>query len=233
MVEAMPGERWLPAPGFPDYLVSDQGRVYSIPRIDSLNRRQGGRLLSTKPGANGYPMARVARDRVSTLVLVHRLVAEAFIGPCPTGQEVRHKDGVRDHCTADNLEYGTSSENQFDKVRHGTHHYAKRNKCKNGHELTGGNVSIIRWPDGTFRTRSCLACRRERAAERSAAKVAALPVLVIRCPECGTDFEKPRGNGKNRRKYCSKPCQDAAQRRQSLASQKRLREERQAQRGAP
>lgn len=51
---------------------------------------------------------------------IHSMVAEAFIGPCPSGQEVRHKNGKRDDPRASNLEYGTRSDNVRDAIKHGT-----------------------------------------------------------------------------------------------------------------
>ena len=50
---------------------------------------------------------------------VHRLVLEAFVGPCPPGLECLH----RDHDTANNrlrnLRWGTRTENIEDKVKAG------------------------------------------------------------------------------------------------------------------
>ena len=42
---------------------------------------------------------------------VHRLVAEAFIGPCPEGLEVNHKNGQKQDNRPENLEYVTTAEN--------------------------------------------------------------------------------------------------------------------------
>jgi HNH endonuclease len=47
----------------------------------------------------------------SRSVLVHTLVAEAFLGPKPDGMEVNHKNADRSDPSADNLEYVTHREN--------------------------------------------------------------------------------------------------------------------------
>jgi hypothetical protein len=51
---------------------------------------------------------------------LHRLIAEAFHGPCPEGQECRHLNGDRADNRPSNLCWGTRSENMRDRVRHGT-----------------------------------------------------------------------------------------------------------------
>jgi hypothetical protein len=47
------------------------------------------------------------------------LVALAFLGPCPDGQEVRHLDGDPLNNRVDNLEYGSRTENILDVYRIG------------------------------------------------------------------------------------------------------------------
>ncbi|WP_439621469.1 HNH endonuclease signature motif containing protein [Gemmata sp.] len=53
-------------------------------------------------------------------VNVHRLILEAFVGPCPLGMETRHLDGDRLNNRLDNLAWGTPAENAADRIRHGT-----------------------------------------------------------------------------------------------------------------
>ncbi len=57
--------------------------------------------------------------------LVHRLILEAFRGPCPEGMESRHLDDDRSNNHIDNLAWGTRSENTVDQVKSGTHHMIK------------------------------------------------------------------------------------------------------------
>lgn len=101
-------ETWKPVVGHPNYEVSDLGRVYS---------NRGARILKPGVASNGYPTVALGRGNTRTL---HSLVADAFLGPRPEGQEVRHKDGDRMNPRADNLVYGTRTDNINDAVAHGT-----------------------------------------------------------------------------------------------------------------
>jgi len=86
------------------YAVSDGGEVMSmnfaksgLPGIMRFNLSRG--YLAVQLGD---------RKRYT----VHRLVAEAFIGPRPTGMHINHKDGNKKNNSVSNLEYVTPSENQ-------------------------------------------------------------------------------------------------------------------------
>ena len=46
---------------------------------------------------------------------VHRLVLEAFVGPCPEGMECRHLEGDTANNALSNLAWGTPQENAADK----------------------------------------------------------------------------------------------------------------------
>lgn len=54
--------------------------------------------------------------------LLHRLVLEAFVGPCPEGMVCRHKNGNSKDNRLSNLAWGTYEENEKDKHTHGTRH---------------------------------------------------------------------------------------------------------------
>ena len=88
-------ERWAPIDGFPGYLVSDLGRVWSQPRRvrapHGHMRDAGGALLTWQFGSHGYPMAPLygGGKRTARRLLVHRLVAAAFC-PRPEGADIVH-----------------------------------------------------------------------------------------------------------------------------------------------
>jgi hypothetical protein len=50
---------------------------------------------------------------------VHRLVLEAFIGPCPIGCQAAHDNGDPDDNRLDNLRWSSAKENIADRTRHG------------------------------------------------------------------------------------------------------------------
>lgn len=117
----MKNEVWKDIPGLIGlYQVSSKGRVRSLDRIElrSGHRiRYKGKVLSTPKNYYGY-------DRVhlkGKVRLVHRLVAEAFIGPCPSGHEVCHGQEGKQNNSIENIRYGTRSDNQLDRRRDGTH----------------------------------------------------------------------------------------------------------------
>lgn len=175
MADATRIERWRPVVAYDGYYeVSDYGRVRSVDRVvvdkNGRSMRWRGKFLSQFPHQDGYPRVTLCKDNVPQVREVHSLVAEAFIGPRPPGQECRHKDGNNTNCHWRNLTYGTHQENIRDTIRHKTHHNSKKKKCKHGHRFTKKNT---RW----FVTRAgnpgrkCVKCLRIRDRERRRHKV--------------------------------------------------------------
>lgn len=108
----------------------------------------------------GYLLVAVKVDGKQRRFRVHRLVLEAFVGPCPDGKECCHRDGDPTNNSLGNLYWGTHGQNMNDQVRHGTHTLASANECKQGHEFTVENT-IIRPAGG----RDCRECNRRRSRE--------------------------------------------------------------------
>lgn len=102
-------EEWRAVPGHPAYEVSSHGRVRRVARgIGAVP----GRVLRAWPQrSKGYLSLTLYTARQRRDVLVHRLVAAAFLGPCPPGHEVNHRDGHKPNNAAANLEYVTGAEN--------------------------------------------------------------------------------------------------------------------------
>lgn len=111
-------EMWRTVVEFPAYMVSSEGRVYS--------HRSQKFLRPGRAGA-GYPTVAFGRGNTRT---VHSVVAAAFLGPCPEGQEVRHRDGKRDNPRLSNLRYGTRAQNIADAYEHGTRNSKTSNSPK-------------------------------------------------------------------------------------------------------
>lgn len=113
-------ENWKPVPGWEDlYEVSDHGRVRSHDRVIhevdrrgfARSRRKKGRILSLNLTGNGYPFVGLFRAGHGKQIMVHRLVASAFL-PNPDGKpEVNHKDCDKTNNHDSNLEWSTPREN--------------------------------------------------------------------------------------------------------------------------
>lgn len=170
---ALADEQWKAIPGWEGhYEVSDLGRVRSVDRIvsDDLHggrkRKQQGRILAQHPGAGGreaYMRVNLHRDGIRRTGWVHRLVAEAFIGPRPEGMETCHNDGNGHNNRLTNLRYDTPSANALDAVMHGVHPCASRDKCIHGHPFDADNTYLR--PDGN---RDCRTCKQDRERESNA-----------------------------------------------------------------
>jgi hypothetical protein len=113
-------EQWLPIPGHEgEYEVSDLGRVRSLYRRvravrNGVEATRGVPPRVLKPGRQGKcGHVSVSIGKGNTR-LVHQLVMEAFVGPCPEGLEVRHLNGRGADNRLENLLYGTRSENNID-----------------------------------------------------------------------------------------------------------------------
>ena len=98
------------------YEVSNFGNVR---RAKSAKGAKVGRYLGTnvRRGPAFYRRFSAWVRGAKKDVYVHRLVAEAFIGPCPVGHQVHHKDGngLNNHIT--NLKYVTDAENKRESFR--------------------------------------------------------------------------------------------------------------------
>lgn len=107
-------EEWRPVIGYEGvYEVSSFGRVASV--------RNGSRRIRKKcPHTAGYWQLVLSFNNKQRVVYTHRLVLEAFVGPCPAGMEACHNNGDRSDDRLSNLRWDTPSNNQLDKRKHNT-----------------------------------------------------------------------------------------------------------------
>ncbi len=115
------GEQWKAIAGYgDDYEVSDLGRIKSLKR---------GKLRMLKQNANsaGYLVVRLCSKNKCPSYYVHLLVAKAFLGSRPKGHEANHKDGIKRHNNATNLEWVTPAENSAHAARMGLVARGERN----------------------------------------------------------------------------------------------------------
>lgn len=97
--------------------IPSTGGVYEVTQSGRVRRAVGGqgtragRELRTHLNQRGYPIAKLCIDGKQRTRTVHALVAEAFIGPRPSGYEVHHKDHCKSNNHVSNLEYVTHSRN--------------------------------------------------------------------------------------------------------------------------
>ncbi len=95
---------WGSIPGYEGrYAVSDSGEVMS------MNFAKSGLPGVLKPSpSRGYLSVELERGKRFT---IHRLVADVFIGPRPSGMQINHRNGIKTDNRVENLEYVTGSEN--------------------------------------------------------------------------------------------------------------------------
>jgi hypothetical protein len=102
-------------PSFPGYRARSDGSIWSC--------RLTGKWRALKPSKCsrfGHLVVYLCRNGKPVSRLVHRLVLEAFVGPCPPGMQCRHLDGNPTNNALENLCWGTPKEDRANQRRHGT-----------------------------------------------------------------------------------------------------------------
>lgn len=103
-----------PCPNFEHYTVGADGHVYRNGKmLREMRHHRTQHCRVRLYGPNGT--RRGTRGGCYTDAYVHRLVCEAWWGPCPEDASlVRHLDGCSTNNTPENLVWGSASQNMLD-----------------------------------------------------------------------------------------------------------------------
>ena len=161
-------EEWKPVPEYEGrYEVSNMGLLRSITRTESQGnsaRIMTGRVLSMFTKPTGHLTAGLSSGGIRRTVSVHRMVAQVFVPGYHPDLHVCHGDGNPKNNRADNLRWGTRSDNVQDSLKHGTHGQASKTHCPAGHTYDEENTTRFR------NTRYCKKCSREHNRKSMARK---------------------------------------------------------------
>lgn len=104
----MPEEIWKDVPGYEGlYKVSNWGRLVN----------KSYRIRRQKLGIHGYLLINISKDDHPKFFRSHRIIALAHVPNPDNKPDVNHKNGIKHHNFAWNLEWVTKSENS----KHSTH----------------------------------------------------------------------------------------------------------------
>jgi hypothetical protein len=135
-------ELWRDIPRFEGkYQVSNFGRVKSLAFVGGKGYTKRERILRQFKDS-GYMRCTLGSAGKQ---LVHRLVMAAFVGPCPDGFNVSHRNGDPTDNRLVNLEYATPRFNTRLKEKHGTLLYGEAHPQA---KLSWNDVCVIRSEKG-------------------------------------------------------------------------------------
>jgi len=103
--------------GFENYTIDTVGRAFS-----KKSKKYLQQIVNC-----GYLKVTLYRKGYRKPTSIHRIMADNFLGVRKDGMEVRHLDGNKMNNNLSNLAYGTKSDNQKDRVVHGTSNRGSRN----------------------------------------------------------------------------------------------------------
>ncbi len=139
-----------PIAGFPGYEVGEDSSVWSCwknggndrtSRMTDCWHRIKGWIDRRRGQEFGYAKIGLMRDGRLHHLKLHRVVLEAFVGPCPSGMESRHLNDDKSDNSLKNLAWGTQLENANDCRINRRYSYGVNNPRA---KLTLESVSSVR-----------------------------------------------------------------------------------------
>lgn len=114
MIKNLPNEVWKPITDYPNYQISNMGRVKSL----NYKRSKQEHLLKICRDKYGYSQVALYNDKTPKTLKVHRLVAYAFIpNDDLTKTQINHKSEDKTDNRVENLEWCDIAYNN----KYGTH----------------------------------------------------------------------------------------------------------------
>lgn len=114
-------EEWKDIEGYPNYMVSNLGRVKSLER--NIVRGRGGlykieeKILKSVKNTWGYLFVNLYNEGKIKKYLIHRIVAQAFLPNHDNLQQINHRNEDKTDNRVENLEWCDSKYN----INYGTH----------------------------------------------------------------------------------------------------------------
>jgi len=113
---------------FPGYRAGNDGTIQSCWKRVGLGAGKGSTFilsqvwhdLKQRKDRDGYWHVRICCNKKKHYPMVHSLILLAFKGEPVQGQQCRHEDGNKDNNRPGNLFWGTSLQNNGDRIRHNT-----------------------------------------------------------------------------------------------------------------
>ena len=100
--------------GYPDYMIYEDGRIWSKPKEGG-----GNKFLKPSPNGRGYLQVGLCKDGKRKQMTVHRLLGIAFIPNPENKREIDHIDNNRQNNNISNLRWVTPSENSSNRKPYG------------------------------------------------------------------------------------------------------------------
>ena len=101
-----------PVPSALGYAATACGQIISYHRLEPFALKQANH-------PQGYKKVCLKTENGIKNKLVHRLIMEAWVGPCPEGCVTNHKNGNKTDNRVENLEYCTQRENMIHSCLYG------------------------------------------------------------------------------------------------------------------
>ena len=120
-------EIWKDIPDYEGlYQISNTGRVKSLPKKAGGSYRKE-KILRNQLKKTGYFQIKLSKDSSDRVMLIHRLIAEAFIENVENKPFINHINAIRNDNRIENLEWCTQSENVIHAYKLGNMNAKGRN----------------------------------------------------------------------------------------------------------